>query len=311
MKQKKKGSKNAHWSTAAPPVANRSTRTSETRKAAVGSVGSSARDSNHLLQVQTESYADRYEQMSEDSASEMTSAMQDASVQTSDLLSDEYRSDFLDTTNEEMGSAGRLDRSGSQLEDRRSCGIQSEVSGGGLPYHNQSDTASDIVLDTNKILPEGDDYKIVFISSDSSKSSLEGSFDTSDQSPLHSRHPSSVNESETAGFIDESDWDFFSSHGRSSGQGRRKHPHASKQPQPTAQRMQRGQLTTHSSQTTSRNSSSDESRIFRDASATSTRTRKVKKSDALSATEDACNGRVDYAADDDDNDDADDESLSW
>ena len=39
---------------------------------------------------------------------------------------------------------------------------------------------SDIGLDADKMHTEGDDYKIVFISSDSSKSSLEGSFDTSD-----------------------------------------------------------------------------------------------------------------------------------
>ena len=44
--------------------------------------------------------------------------------------------------------------------------------------HPASD--SDIGLDADKIHPEGDDYKIVFISSDSSKSSLEGSFDTAD-----------------------------------------------------------------------------------------------------------------------------------
>ena len=44
--------------------------------------------------------------------------------------------------------------------------------------HPASD--SDIGLDADKIHPEGDDYKLVFISSDSSKSSLEGSFDTAD-----------------------------------------------------------------------------------------------------------------------------------
>ncbi|KAK7083408.1 hypothetical protein SK128_027397, partial [Halocaridina rubra] len=80
--------------------------------------------------------------------------------------------------------------------------------------NRHSDTASDIVLDAEKILPEGDDYKIVFISSDSSKDSELNSSIDSDNSGSPSRRVSSintVNDSDNAGFIDESDWDYFES----------------------------------------------------------------------------------------------------
>ncbi|XP_066964987.1 uncharacterized protein [Macrobrachium rosenbergii] len=80
--------------------------------------------------------------------------------------------------------------------------------------NRHSDTASDIVLDNEKIVPGGDDYKIVFISSDSSKDSELNSSIDSDNSGSPSRRVSSVNtinDSDTAGFIDESDWDYFES----------------------------------------------------------------------------------------------------
>ncbi|XP_069160702.1 serine-rich adhesin for platelets isoform X3 [Procambarus clarkii] len=80
--------------------------------------------------------------------------------------------------------------------------------------HRHSDTASDIVLDAEKILPEGDDYKLVFISSDSSKDSELNSSIDSDNSGSPSRRVSSVsavNDSDNAGFIDESDWDYYES----------------------------------------------------------------------------------------------------
>ncbi|XP_065563349.1 uncharacterized protein LOC136029163 isoform X2 [Artemia franciscana] len=75
-------------------------------------------------------------------------------------------------------------------------------------HHQSSDTASDIAIENERIKPEGDDYRLVFISSDSSKSSLEDSFEQETQD--FSRQPSSlINESDNAGFIDESDWDFY------------------------------------------------------------------------------------------------------
>ncbi|XP_069937971.1 serine-rich adhesin for platelets-like isoform X3 [Cherax quadricarinatus] len=80
--------------------------------------------------------------------------------------------------------------------------------------HRHSDTASDIVLDAEKIIPESDDYKLVFISSDSSKDSELNSSIDSDNSGSPSRNVSSasaVNDSDNSGFIDESDWDYFES----------------------------------------------------------------------------------------------------
>ncbi|XP_063863723.1 uncharacterized protein LOC135102404 isoform X2 [Scylla paramamosain] len=92
--------------------------------------------------------------------------------------------------------------------DDRSSGRHSDNSSS----HRHSDTASDIVLDAEKIQPEGDDYKLVFISSDSSKDSELNSSIDSDTSGSPSRRVSSaVNDSDNSGFIDESDWDYFES----------------------------------------------------------------------------------------------------
>ncbi|ROT65923.1 hypothetical protein C7M84_016079 [Penaeus vannamei] len=103
------------------------------------------------------------------------------------------------------------DGSRQELEERSSSSCpHSEPSSG----PRNSDTASDIVLDAQRMVPEGDDYKLVFISSDSSKDSELNSSIDSDTSASPSRRVSSasaVNDSDTAGFIDESDWDYFDS----------------------------------------------------------------------------------------------------
>ena len=92
--------------------------------------------------------------------------------------------------------------------DDRSSGRHSDNSSS----QRHSDTASDIVLDAEKIQPESDDYKLVFISSDSSKDSELNSSIDSDTSGSPSRRVSSaVNDSDNSGFIDESDWDYFES----------------------------------------------------------------------------------------------------
>ncbi|CAL4058841.1 unnamed protein product [Meganyctiphanes norvegica] len=73
-----------------------------------------------------------------------------------------------------------------------------------------SDSASDIALDTEKIVPEGDDYKLVFISSDSSKDSELNSSIDSDNSGSVSRKGVSSGDN-GGGFIEESDWDYYES----------------------------------------------------------------------------------------------------
>lgn len=103
--------------------------------------------------------------------------------------------------------------------DDRSSGRHSDNSS----TQRHSDTASDIVLDAEKIQPEGDDYKLVFISSDSSKESELNSSIDSDTSGSPSRRVSSmsaVNDSDNSGFIDESDWDYFESHSQAGRQRR-------------------------------------------------------------------------------------------
>lgn len=183
----------------------------------------------------------------EEEEGSVVTMMQDASVQTSetgqdDQETDDERSDVTvqqrrpppeeagargvggsdesDGTNEEISRCTKRTHREQQSSEQRTVTAQSQT------YPNSSDTASDIggLLDSDKMHPEGDDYKIVFISSDSSKSgdSLEGSFDNDtmgiDQMHSHSRQTcrsSSVHDSESAaGFIDESDWDFFAARGQ-------------------------------------------------------------------------------------------------
>ncbi|XP_050719344.1 uncharacterized protein LOC127000010 isoform X4 [Eriocheir sinensis] len=105
--------------------------------------------------------------------------------------------------------------------DDRSSGRHSDNSS----TQRHSDTASDIVLDAEKIQPEGDDYKLVFISSDSSKDSELNSSIDSDTSGSPSRRVSSmsaVNDSDNSGFIDESDWDYYESQSQAGRQRRAK-----------------------------------------------------------------------------------------
>ena len=180
-------------------------------------------------------YDDDDDEEENDSNSTMT-MMQDASVQTSETGQDYHEEESSSSSatarraDEELinGSGGMMmgsDESDGTNEEIARCttGDQRAATSQSLsqPYPNSSDTASDIggLLDSDKMHPEGDDYKIVFISSDSSKSSdsLEGSFDdTGDHLHSHSRQTSSsVHDSESAaGFIDESDWDFFASRGQ-------------------------------------------------------------------------------------------------
>ncbi|XP_046438742.1 uncharacterized protein LOC124190211 isoform X4 [Daphnia pulex] len=218
-------------------------------------------------QVVSVDYAHDAHEEEEEEEGSMVTMMQDASVQTSETgqdyqeMDEEPRSDVVtvqrnrtrpeeeEEEEEEMGVAGvgGSDESDGTNEEISRCTQmvghqrdQSEVTrtvtAQSQTYPNSSDTASEIggLLDSDKMHPEGDDYKIVFISSDSSKSgddSLEGSFDNDPlllgmdhhhhhhhQMHSHSRQTcrsSSVHDSESAaGFIDESDWDFFAARGQ-------------------------------------------------------------------------------------------------
>jgi len=137
--------------------------------------------------------------------------MQDVSVQTSETGQDD--DDERQQDAEVRSEMSDSNSAGTPRKETPATGHQSTVSNSAL-YQN-SDTASDLggLMDSDKIHPEGDDYKIVFISSDSSKSgdSLEGSFDATD----HSRQASSLHDSESVtGFIDENDWLAFASAGK-------------------------------------------------------------------------------------------------
>ena len=183
---------------------------------------------------------DRQEDEEEDEDDRSTVAMmQDASVQTSETGQDDIMMEDVDEADKENNPLVRR-RKGRNEDGRRSdesdASSNEEISrctqtereesttGRGqvqLAYPNSSDTASDLggLLDSDKMHPEGDDYKIVFISSDSSKSGdsmEEGSFEDAADIQSHSRQTSSsVHDSESAaGFIDESDWDFFAARGQ-------------------------------------------------------------------------------------------------
>ncbi|EFX89823.1 CG33555-PC-like protein [Daphnia pulex] len=226
-------------------------------------------------QVVSVDYAhEAHEEEEEEEEGSMVTMMQDASVQTSETgqdyqeMDEEPRSDVVtvqrnrtrpeeeeEEEEEEMGVAGvgGSDESDGTNEEISRCTqmvghpkrdqsqVTRTVTAQSQTYPNSSDTASEIggLLDSDKMHPEGDDYKIVFISSDSSKSgddSLEGSFDNDpllllgmDHHHHHHHHhhqmmhshsrqtcrSSSVHDSESAaGFIDESDWDFFAARGQ-------------------------------------------------------------------------------------------------
>lgn len=184
---------------------------------------------------------DDYEEDEEEEEEECE--MQDASVQTSDTGQDVQQPDTIggleDVTHPADSSHHVLEpsplghhhhnvaeKNGNSNESAKIPGTSGSAPSGGSPaaYHqnNSSDSASDnggCILDSDKMHPEGDDYKIVFISSDSSKSgdSLEGSFDGADQQSTSARQMSggtSLQDSESAtGFIDENDWLFFASAG--------------------------------------------------------------------------------------------------